>query len=190
MSAGAGRRGRPLTKDEHDLWKGVTRAIKPLRKSASKAVAGRAEIEAPDKPAKKTVKTKPPAPLPPPPVKPAVRPKGPPPLAPLDRRSRQKIARGATAIDARIDLHGMTQAEAHATLARFLRAAQSKGGRTVLVITGKGTFGRDGERGVLKRQVPHWLALADLRDIVLGFEDAAIGHGGEGALYVRLRKKR
>jgi DNA-nicking Smr family endonuclease len=94
-------------------------------------------------------------------------------------------------IDARIDLHGMTQDEAHAALSRFLRRAQGNGGKLVLVITGKGTrFGSDDdgrERGVLKRQVPMWLRLPGLCEIVIGFEDASIGHGGTGALYVRLR---
>src|SRR6185437_14768111 len=103
-------------------------------------------------------------------------------LAPLGRRMRQRVARGREAIDARMDLHGLTQAEAHAALSRFLYAASARGARLVLVITGKGGRG-GGERGVLRRQVPHWLALPDMRELVIGFEDAHIAHGGEGALY-------
>jgi DNA-nicking Smr family endonuclease len=110
-------------------------------------------------------------------------------LAPIDRRSKQKLARGTQAIDARIDLHGRTQDEAHVALLRFLHRAQANGAKTVLVITGKG--GRsDSGRGVLKRQVPMWLALPEFRALVVGFGDAAIGHGGEGALYVRVRRIR
>ena len=81
------------------------------------------------------------------------------------------------------------EAAAHRALLGFLRSAHRAQARLVLVITGKGTFGT-GERGALKRQVPMWLNLPEFRAIVVGFESAAIGHGGEGALYVRLRKKR
>ena len=106
---------------------------------------------------------------------------------------KQKLGRGTEPIDARIDLHGMTQADAHAALTHFLRRAQRDGARVVLVITGKGA--RPGidpyaERGVLKRQVPHWLESAELRAFVVGFENAGIGHGGAGALYVRVRRGR
>jgi DNA-nicking Smr family endonuclease len=100
---------------------------------------------------------------------------------------KQRVARGKQAIDARLDLHGLTQAEAHAALLRFLRAAHARDARLVLVITGKGKQG-DGERGVLRRQVPQWLGLPEFRTLVVGFEDAHIAHGGEGALYVRVRR--
>ena len=114
----------------------------------------------------------------------------PPPLAPLTRRTKKRIARGAHAIDGRLDLHGMTQAEAHDALFGFLRAKQARGAKVVLVITGKGARGSDdgGGRGVLKRMVPMWLRLPEFRGLIVGFESAAIGHGGEGALYVSLRK--
>jgi DNA-nicking Smr family endonuclease len=86
----------------------------------------------------------------------------------------------------------MTQREAHDALLRFLRSAQDRGVTLVLVITGKGKAGAEspGERGVLKRQVPQWLRLPAVRDLVVGFEPAHITHGGEGALYVRLRRAR
>ncbi|MFN3938930.1 MAG: Smr/MutS family protein, partial [Gemmobacter sp.] len=99
-----------------------------------------------------------------------------------------RVARGKQAIDARLDLHGLTQDEAHGTLLRFLRSASARDARLVLVITGKGN--RDGSRGVLRRQVPQWLGLPEFRALVVGFEDAHIGHGGEGALYVRVRRER
>ncbi len=99
----------------------------------------------------------------------------------------RRVARGKEAIDARLDLHGLTQAQAHSALLRFLRNAHARDARLVLVITGKG---RGDEPGVLKRQVPQWLGLPEFRSLVVGFEDARIAHGGEGALYVRLRRAR
>ena len=95
-------------------------------------------------------------------------------------------------IDVRVDLHGKTQSEAHAALFSFLRKAQSDGTKFVLVITGKGrSAGEDfSGRGVLKRQVPQWLRLAEFRRYVLGFEDAHLRHGGAGALYLRIRRRR
>jgi DNA-nicking Smr family endonuclease len=112
------------------------------------------------------------------------------PLAPLARREKQQLARGRSAIDARIDLHGLTQAQAHAALLRFLRGAQAEGAKFALVITGTGARGVDGERGVLKRQAPLWLGLPEFRPYVLGFETAHVAHGGAGAIYVRLRRQR
>jgi DNA-nicking Smr family endonuclease len=100
---------------------------------------------------------------------------------------KRGVARGKQAIDARLDLHGMTQAQAHTALLRFLHNAHARDARLVLVITGKG---RGGEPGVLRRHVPHWLSLPEFRSLVVGFEDAHIVHGGEGALYVRLRRAR
>jgi len=113
-------------------------------------------------------------------------------VEPIERRQKQRLARGMAAIDARLDLHGKTQAQAHAELLRFLRRAQSDGARFVLVITGKGSLaGSDGsERGVLKRQVPLWLRQPELRGYVSAIEQAHVVHGGEGALYVRLRRQR
>ena len=113
-----------------------------------------------------------------------------PPLAPLGRRERSQLSRGRKEIDARLDLHGMTQTRAHRTLFGFLQRAHSDGLTFVLVITGKGKLGAESERGVLRRQVPHWLSLPEFRSLVVGFEEAHIGHGGEGALYVRVRRSR
>jgi DNA-nicking Smr family endonuclease len=181
------RKKRLLSEDEHTLWTVVTRSIKPLRRRKA-VTAPPEEIAPPAPPPRKLAKAAkvvpPPAPLP-------TRAE-PPPLAPLGRRLKQKISRGAEPIDARIDLHGMTQASAHSALAHFLRRAQHDGARVVLVITGKGKVGADphAERGVLKRQVPLWLESPELRPLVVGFESANIGHGGAGALYVRMRRPR
>jgi DNA-nicking Smr family endonuclease len=176
--------GRRLSDEERTLWKGVTRAVKPLRLRPDKSV----DAAAAPQPSKAAGRPRPAATLPAPAAPRATTPPGP---APLGRRFKQRVARGTEAIDGRIDLHGMTQAEAHDALLRFLRSSQGRGARTVLVITGKGARAAgDGlaERGVLKRQVPMWLRLPEFRGLIVGFEDAAVRHGGEGALYVRLRR--
>jgi DNA-nicking Smr family endonuclease len=84
----------------------------------------------------------------------------------------------------------MTQSRAHEALFAFLQRANHQGFSFVLVITGKGVRGSTSERGVLRRQVPQWLGLPEFRSLVVGFEEAHIGHGGEGALYVRVRRSR
>jgi DNA-nicking Smr family endonuclease len=97
-------------------------------------------------------------------------------------------------VDSVIDLHGMRQEAAHLALLHFLHRAQGSGHTLVLVITGKGGAAAGAgifeERGVLRRMVPHWLRLPDVRSLVVGFEEASPQHGGSGALYVRLRRKR
>jgi DNA-nicking Smr family endonuclease len=109
----------------------------------------------------------------------------------LGRRERSQLSRGRKEIEGRLDLHGMTQTRAHRALLSFLRRASSEGLRFVLVITGKGrVMGPESGRGVLRRQVPEWLGLPEFRALVVGFEEAHIGHGGEGALYVRVRRGR
>ena len=165
---------RPLREDERDLWGAFSKAVKPLKKRAA------AKADASPAPARVEKTAKKAAVVAAAPVLPA--PKAPPPLASLGRREKAKVARGKVEIGGRLDLHGHTQAEAHSALIAFLRRSAARDKRTVLIITGKS--------GVLRRQVPHWLALPGLRDMVVGFETAAIQHGGEGALYVRLRRAR
>lgn len=107
----------------------------------------------------------------------------------LDRRRAKRLRRGEMAIDGRLDLHGMTRQEARGALAGFLAAAQGRGGRCVLVITGKGQREPLGERrSVLRAALPRWLDEAPNRERVLGFEAARPRHGGDGAFYVLLRK--
>jgi DNA-nicking Smr family endonuclease len=113
-----------------------------------------------------------------------------PPLAPLGRRLKKRVGRGKETIDGRLDLHGLTQSQAHAALLHFLRSASARGTRLVLVITGKGARAGQGERGVLKRAVPQWLSLPEFRAFVIGYEEAQVAHGGEGALYIRIRRTR
>jgi DNA-nicking Smr family endonuclease len=103
---------------------------------------------------------------------------------------KQRVARGKETIDGRLDLHGLTQREAYAALLQFLRTASARDARLVLVITGKGARTGEGERGVLKRKVPQWLGLPEFRMLVIGFEDAHVAHGGDGALYIRIRRTR
>ncbi len=112
---------------------------------------------------------------------------------------RQRLARGQMPVDAAIDLHGMRQGEAHRALLGFVQRAAAQGLGFVLVVTGKGAGSTGasstdpvsvGERGVLRRLVPHWLSDPGLRGAVIGFEEAGRAHGGSGALYVRLRRSR
>jgi DNA-nicking Smr family endonuclease len=193
-----------LTSDEVALWAHVTRHIVPIQPRKLETPAS--EASAP--PASETPPPALPAKAPPgkfrkpawkattaapPPEAPSAPPAAPP-LAPLERRLRQRLSRGSHPIDAVIDLHGLRQDEAHAALRGFLRSAQAQGHKVVLVVTGKGSAGVMGslfeERGVLRRSVPHWLRMADLRSVVVGFEEAEQHHGGGGALYVRIRRAR
>jgi DNA-nicking Smr family endonuclease len=173
---------RPVSDEEAALWRSVTRTISPLQRRRADRDSSPGSGEA-----KSTNDS--PRPAPPAAATPrrnASKPKEPA-LAPMDRRSRQRLARGTESIDARLDLHGRTQSQAHGALLRFLQRAQADGARTVLVITGKGGTG---ERGVLRRQVPLWLALPEFRTLVVGFDEAGVRHGREGALYVRVRRPR
>jgi DNA-nicking Smr family endonuclease len=182
------RRKRSLSEEERALWESVAKQAKPLRSKhrAAKVLADSPAVEA-------SAAAKPaasPKPLPsakiPRPPQPQI--SAAPPLAPLGRRERSQLSGGRKEIDARLDLHGMTQTRAHRALSGFLQRAHSDGLTFVLIITGKGKMGAESERGVLRRQVPQWLSLPEFRALVVGFEEAHIGHGGEGALYVRIRR--
>jgi len=168
---------RILTEAERVLWSTVTDSITPLRRTsdapkdtrAGRARETAATAQAGAAQAARTTSA-------------AV-------VTPLGRRTRSRIARGRLAIEARLDLHGLTQSEAHASLLRFLRAASNRGARLVLVITGKGRrTPADGKPGVLRYQLPRWLELPEFRALVVGFEQAHAAHGGEGAFYVQLRR--
>lgn len=190
---------RKLSDEEHRLWSGVIRSVRPLHPARASVAPLPADTAAPATPeprhatrAKSGASNVASAGTPAAPAAPK-----PPPLAPIGRRDTRRLARGTTEIEARIDLHGMTQSEAHAALRGFLVRAQGQGCRHVLVITGKGGdgegsgqgFGHSQGRGILRRQVPLWLQLPEFRTCVAGF-DAAVGHGGAGALYVRIRRLR
>jgi len=180
---------RRLSDEDQSLWHTVTRSVVPLKRRRvrrDQPEGGRptAKSKSQSKPQSKSQSS------PRAQAGPArAAPKAPPPLMPIDRRLKQRLARGQTEIDARLDLHGRTLSGAHAALLRFLHRAQGEGAKTVLVITGKGGDLSAG-RGVLRRQVPLWLALPELRVYVLAVEEAHAAHGGTGALYVRLRRGR
>lgn len=208
MKKPAGKGGRKLVVDEDaDVWSYTAQSIEPLKKVKGRfhpaseragEVQPRPRVKADAEP----VKAKPlkpaavkvtPSPEPP-------KPKAPPPIAAFDRKKVRKIRSGQVDIEARIDLHGMRQDEAHVALVSFLHRCQGKGQRWVLVITGKGKVSdrdddapfdmtRQRERGVLKRNVPRWLDEPGLRSLVVSYTLAAIQHGGDGALYVHLRKR-
>ncbi|NPU11718.1 DNA mismatch repair protein MutS [Bradyrhizobium sp. 83002] len=181
-----GRRKRGLSEDERVLWETVARQVKPLRKTPRPLRLHPPMATAEPQADKAMTTPRPVAPVViPKPVRPAI-----PPLVSLGRKERSKLSRGRSEIDARLDLHGMTQSRAHQALHHFLHRAQHDGLTFVLVITGKGTIGADPERGVLRRQVPHWLSLPEFRSLIVGFEEAHVGHGGAGALYVRIRRPR
>jgi DNA-nicking Smr family endonuclease len=178
--------GRRLSAEEIELWLNVTRGV------ARRPGSGLPQLPQPRKNAELQASeagNNPPkgasAATPPSPVERKA------PLAPLERRLRQKLARGRAAPDAAIDLHGMRRQEAFAALREFLARAQIEGARLVLVVTGKGERATSGEAtpGILRTSVPNWLRGAEYRAIVLGFEEASRPHGGAGALYVRLRRR-
>jgi DNA-nicking Smr family endonuclease len=179
------RRARRLSDEEIELWIAVVKGV--ARRRGASAPLPRKTRPAPGAAAPAEGKPSRAAPAP---GKPAA-----PPLAPLEQRLRRSLARGRTAVDRSIDLHGMTQAQAHEALRRFLGGAQARGDRLVVVVTGTGAGRAAGASsaltdspGVLRRIVPHWLQAREMRGIVLGFEEAARAHGGAGALYVRLRR--
>jgi DNA-nicking Smr family endonuclease len=167
---------RPSAEDV-ELWRRVARDIAPLPGRAPHP--DRRHLAGPSGKAGGTpaVRTKPaPAPTP-----------APPPLdrfAGVDRATAERLKRGRRAIEARLDLHGMTQAEAHHALFGFVARSRTAGRRCVLVITGHGRIGG----GVLKSAVPRWLHEPELRRHVLAIAPARPQHGGAGALYVLLRR--
>jgi DNA-nicking Smr family endonuclease len=183
----APRRRRALSEEERALWESVAKQVKPLRKKPRAPKALVVPVEEPLAVAKSAVLSKPPANQRSAKILKPVQPL----LAPLGRRERSQLSRGRKEIEGRLDLHGMTQTRAHRALLSFLQHASSDGLTFVLVITGKGrAAGPESGRGVLRRQVPEWLSLPEFRTLVVGFEEAHIGHGGEGALYVRVRRAR
>ena len=205
MSRGDGKppkTGRVIAPEEAELWDRVAGSIDKVKAKPrvtshvtdlvppSPAASVRAAPAPAKSPAKSSAR---PAPSPPPPKT-----ARPPPLADFDRRAVRQVASGKVAIDSRLDLHGLRQRDARVELHAFLRAAQARGYKTVLVITGKGDTAdnRDhlaaalgkSQRGVLRRSVPQWLEEPDLRTVVLSYTSAGTRHGGDGAFYVQLRK--
>lgn len=181
------KRWRSLSPDEVRVWRAVTSGVTPL--------AGR-DIPDDDEP-ETEIAAEPPAPPPPSspsPLRPALPPV--PRVLPtlghgstpgLDKRSAERMKKGEMEIDGRLDLHGMTQDTAHGALTAFVGRAYDSGRRCLLVITGKGN--REGS-GVLRSNVPRWLNQSPCRERILGFSHARPQHGGEGALYVLIKRRR
>lgn len=156
------KRTNPTPVSEPDPW------IAPKFAIGSKAHRGRTTSQMPDGPAQSPVQ--------------------------MDSKKFGRLKRGKLAPEARIDLHGMTVDQAHGVLTRFILNSHSNGCRLVLVITGKGQQTDDRlipvRRGILRRQVPGWLAAAPLNGVVLQVSESHQKHGGGGALYVYLRRSR
>ena len=168
---------RRPSQDERALWRAAVRDVRPLD-------APRAGPPPPDPPAAAAA---PPVAAPPAAVAPRRGATPAPQGVGLDRRSALRLKRGQMPIEARLDLHGMTQAGAHGALLRFLARAREGGTRAVLIITGKGGVGGE---GVLRRSVPRWLAEPECRGSILATAPAQSKDGGAGALYVLLRRRR
>lgn len=202
---GRGRR-RHLDDDEADIWDHAARSVQPLKRAKHRVHATADPDEAPERPRPKAPQTHSRSAH----AKQAESHAGAsvrsaaaktiPPIADFDRKKAKRLRAGRIEIEGRIDLHGMRQDEAHGALVAFLHRAHMRGWRWVLVITGKGKAAvlsddepfdmtRERSRGILRRNVPRWLEEPDLRRLVISFTTAAIEHGGEGALYVHLRKK-
>lgn len=195
-SSVTGRRDGPEADDEA-LWRRVTQDVAPLTRRRQGRVREIADATSPDamtkgdaaaksKFADKRAQRVMPAPEPAP-TRPTELTHG---KAPgLDRKTQTKMRRGQLEVEGRIDLHGLTQTEAHRALIAFISSARDQGKRAVMVITGKG-LRETGEVGVLRRAVPGWLNAPPLKSMIRAFDYAARQHGGEGALYVLLKRDR
>lgn len=185
MTGKSRKGGGRMPPEDEALWKSFTKDIKPLDASPTPP-------ESPKDIKVSGATTKNPSFITTLPKENALRPTGHKPQ--LDFRTEQKLRRGKITIEARIDLHGFTQAQAHASLQNFLLRAYGADMRCVLVITGKGLKGLHEEdkpkRGVIKRMLPLWVKEPPLKDFVLSVQTAAIKDGGEGAFYIYLKRKR
>ena len=198
----------PLLRADADLWAAVTKSLVPLKTDHDRLHFGPLLDEKPDMSGRFPL----PEQMPARPIKEDTRPKtplnaptrarilansliDPQPHNNFTRREMRRLSSGRQAIEARLDLHGLHQAAAHASLTGFLMQSRARGLRDVLIITGKGRsslqddlqYGEQ-EIGVLRRMVPLWLNEAGLSEYVTGFMQAPRNQGGEGALYVRLRR--
>lgn len=189
------RRGRPAgdrpDEDDAELFRRTFHDVLPIKRRGRigkvpepkpAAVSGRAAA-----PKRRAVKQTLPSPAAPPHVvhaQPALDAGA---SAGIDRRTADRFRRGKLPIDGRLDLHGMYQDAAHEALNRFVAGAVASDRRVLLVITGRGS--REGS-GVLRERLPHWLNMPALRPHILSFSQARPEHGGAGAFYVLLRRRR
>jgi len=192
---------RRLAPEDLYLWRLVTQSVTRLRQEAPPVASPTGKLEpAAAAPKAKKLKGRIPADPPPPPArKPESRPLTPGVTVDMDRSTAEKLRRGRLEIDGRLDLHGMTAAQAQAAVGRFIAASHHLGRRCVLIITGKGIRSRaaapwlragEGEDGVLRSGLPRWLNEPVLRPMVLAVTPAQPQHGGQGAVYVMLKRSR
>lgn len=197
MSGRKTRPRSPLSPEDQRLWQHIAAEIKPLsgrdrlRAHAAELLPEETDGAPPapprkrrlgaDKEARSIQAPVPPRPSPPAPLSHGSR-------DGLDRRKAERLRRGKLPIEASLDLHGLRQADAHRRLETFLADCQAAGKRCVLVVTGKGLHREDA--GVLRAAVPRWLNEPPTRGRVLSFDYAQPKHGGTGALYILLRRKR
>ncbi len=190
MSANRRKHGK-ISPEDMALWRKIADSVKPLHKPSA--------LSDIDDALEKNTKPVPPRSVPANPVKrysqPTAMPYQPPSSASttgqfnsgakrLDDKTIRKLRKGRLEIDATLDLHGMAQFQAHRSLIDFIEREQRNNSRMILVITGKGKAGQ----GVLRDAVPRWLLEHPLRELVSGWRNSNLNHGGEGALYVRLKR--
>ncbi|WP_158272035.1 Smr/MutS family protein [Marinicauda salina] len=187
------RPSRPLRPEERELWRRVASTVKPLDQSRRERLASPSDAA----PAEPRHESAPRGDASAAAMRAASAPK-----APADRGGEKRVRRGRVEVEARLDLHGLTEARARRDLLGFLARARSNGMRTVLVITGKGAGARALDRrrhepwdpeasplpGVLRRAFTRWMAEPDFAELASGYATAHRRHGGSGAFYVMLRR--
>ena len=172
---------RPLRPEEVKLWSMVVDTVEPGPGRVRPRAEPEAAQAAPAAPGKAATKTAPPIA-----TRHVPRVRYPAQVTAIEPNRSRRIALGLDAFGGRLDLHGHSQDQAHAALVRFILRAHEEGARAVLVITGKGPGGD----GVLRRRVPEWLNAQPLRAVVAGMSEARHRHGGKGAMYVALKRRR
>ncbi|HKU99486.1 MAG TPA: Smr/MutS family protein [Vineibacter sp.] len=172
--------------DPEALFRAAMKDVRPLKGRRSRATRPQPAARGDGQRAPTTARRGPPA------GKTAAPPLDPTATTGLDRATADKLRRGRLEPDARLDLHGLTVAQAERTLARFLERAQSTGCRVALVITGKGLREQDGRmsEGRIRAEFPHWLNRPENRSRIYGVRTAHVRHGGGGAFYVLIRRPR
>ncbi|MFC3442530.1 Smr/MutS family protein [Sphingobium rhizovicinum] len=178
---------RRLSQDEEALWNALIRSVRPIRPGARSAPLPATAIALPEPPAAKTGLT-------PVPQRPLVAPPSRTPAAVLDNGWERRIRSGAITPDMSIDLHGHTLAMAHARLDQALAQALSRDARVLLVVTGKPPKtvrnGGEARRGAIRGEIGHWLETSPYADRIASVRVAHPRHGGDGALYLILRRKK
>lgn len=180
-------KSRALSEEDQALWVEMTRDVTPLADKEQRIVEGEKSVA---NKVKKKIKSKAPSDVAVKSGKKTVRGRD------VDAATLRRLKRGNIRPEASLDLHGMNQGEARQALMHFILSAYASGQRCVCVVTGKGNSGRSAgdwlspKAGVLKRNVPGWLNEGDIGDVVLKAVPAQSRHGGDGALYVLLRRKR